>query len=131
MSLHVNLYYAFICNRCQSDIDIFSDAGMVDSTSVFIQSAVKFLATTAQLGSKLGPTLPTSLQRALQLTTAQAIYVFAYFEALSKHLEQLKNVLKSSPFPIHFICFINSSLQKNNTVNCLKELSTLTHGRYT
>lgn len=108
---------------------MFSDAGMVDSTSVFIQSAVKFLATTAQLGSKLGPTLPVSLQRALQLTNTQAVYVFAYFEVLSEHLEELKNVLKSSPVPVHFICFINSSSQKNNTVNCLKELCEATHGR--
>ena len=102
---------------------------MVDSTSVFIQSAVKFLATTVQLSSKLGPTLPTSLQRALQLTNAQAIYAFANFEVLTEHLEELKNVLKSSPIPVHFICFINSSLLKNNVVNCLKELSAATHGR--
>ena len=129
MSFQGNLC-ALLCIRCQSDIDIFSDAGMVDSTSVFIQSAVKFLATTAQLGSKLGPTLPTSLQRALQLTATQAVYVFIYFEALSEHLEELKNVLKSSPVPVHFICFINSSPQKNNIVNCLKELSATTHGRY-
>lgn len=117
------------CVRCQSDIDLFSDAGMVDSTSVFIQSAVKFLATTAQLGSKLGPALATSLQRALQLTSAQAIYAFAYFEVLTGHLEELKNILKSSPIPVHFICFINSSFQKNNVVNCLKELCVITHGR--
>lgn len=102
---------------------------MVDSTSVFIQSAVKFLATTTQPGSKLGPVLPTSLQRALQLTSAQAVYVFAFFEALSEHLEELKNILKSSPIPVHFICFIGSSSQKSNVVNCLKELCAIAHGR--
>ena len=115
--------------RCQSDIDVFSDAGMVDSTSVFIQSGVTFLATTAQQGSKLGPTLPTSLQRALQLTSAQGIYVFVCIEVLLEHLEELKNVLKSSPVPVHFMCFINNSSQRNNTINCLKELCTATHGR--
>jgi len=69
------------------------------------------------------------LQRALQLTGAQAIYVFAYFEALSERQEELKNILKSSPFPIHFMCCISSSLPKNNVVNCLKELCAATHGR--
>jgi len=102
---------------------------MVDSTSVFIQSAVKFLATTAHLGFKLGPALPTSLQRALQLTSAQAIYVFAYFEVLREHLEELKNILKSSPIPVHFVCFINSASQKNDIVKCLKELCVTSHGR--
>lgn len=119
----------FYIVRCQSDIDVFSDAGMVDSTPVFIQSAVKFLATTAQLGSKLGPALAASLQRAFQLTTTHAIYAFVYFEILSEHLEELKNVLKSSPIPVHFICFINNSSQKNNIINCLKELCATTHGR--
>ena len=128
MSYMVNLCAALL-DRCQCDIDVFSDAGMVDSTSVFIQSAVKFLATTSQLGSKLGPVLPTSLQRALQLTSAQAVYVFVYSEVLLEHLEELKNILKSSPIPVHFICFLNSSSQKNITINCLKELCAAAHGR--
>ena len=108
---------------------MFSDAGMVDSSSVFVQSAIKFLATTSQPGSKLGLILPVSLQRALQLTGAQAVYVFAYFEALSERLEELKSILKSSPIPIHFMCCISSSSQKNNIINCLKELCAATHGR--
>lgn len=109
---------------------MFSDAGMVDSTSVFIQSAVKFLATTFQSGSKLGPALATSLQRALQLTGAQAVYTFTCSEVLTDHLEEIKNILKSSPIPVHFICFINSSSQKNNIINCLKELCAVSHGRF-
>ena len=117
------LEHALLC-RCQSDIDVFSDAGMVDSTSVFIQSAIKFLTTTPQLGSKLGLILPMSLQRVLQLTGAQAVYMCLH---ILKH--SWKNLIKSSPIPIHFMCCISSSSQKNNIINCLKELCAATHGR--
>ena len=79
---------------------MFSDAGMVDSTSVFIQSTIKFLATTSQPGSKLDLTLPMSLQRALQLTNAQAVYVFAYFEAL---LEELENINFCDSYSFHML----------------------------
>ncbi|XP_065886335.1 von Willebrand factor A domain-containing protein 3B-like isoform X2 [Dysidea avara] len=116
--------------RCQTDIDVFSDAGMVDSTTVFIQSAVKFLSVISQTpSSKLGPALSTSLQHALQLAGSQAVYLFASSEAVVENLHEFKHILQSSPIPVHFICLCGAS-QRNNVINTLKELSSASHGRY-
>jgi len=102
---------------------------MVDSTTVFIQSAVKFLSVISQPAlSKLGPALSTSLQHALQLAGSQAVYLFASFEAVVETLQDIKRILKSSPIPVHFICLCGTS-QRNNVINTLKELSSASHGR--
>ena len=102
---------------------------MVDSTTVFIQSAVKFLSVISQPpSSKLGPVLSTSLQRALQLNSSQAVYLFASSEAVVENLQELKHILQSSPIPVHFICLCGA-YQRNNLINTLKELSSASHGR--